>query len=491
MRQGQEDLPGVDAPIRARALGFLFLAGAAIGTISMVLPHSAQADEFALWTNIGVAAAGGVALWAFGQRLPTGAFHVLVALGAVLVTRAVLESGEQESFYTVWFLWIGLYAFYFFRRLEAIAHITFVAALYGATLIQQDTNSPLARWLTTMTTLLVAGIFIDTLVRRARGQADTAAETAVSLATVAEVAHELARLSDSVGARPAVCSAAARVTRADTVALWEPAADGTGLWLSAAARRAPTQKKLPFVAAPSGAARAFTTGERVVSGKREAVPEFLGAGHSPAACLWQPIMRDDVPVAVLAFYWRDPLASEAPLTLGSLLAAEVAVTLSRVDLLSRLESIARTDDLTGLPNRRSWEEELPREVSRSTREGRPLCVAMIDLDFFKKFNDENGHQAGDRLLKQAAGAWAGELRATDFLARYGGEEFALALPACPPDEARVVVERLRAATPGAQTVSAGIAFWDGMESADALIGRADDALYEAKRSGRNRALMLD
>src|SRR5262249_41860982 len=162
-------------------------------------------------------------------------------------------------------------------------------------------------------------------------------------------------------------------------------------------------------------------------------------------------------------------------------ATEAGVTLERIELLMRLESIARTDDLTGLPNRRAWDEEIPREIERSKRADRPLCVAMIDLDHFKVFNDERGHQAGDRFLKQAAPAWLSELRGTDFLARYGGEEFALALPGCTRDEATEIVERLRAATPDGETCSIGIACWDGEESAPSLIGRADAALYEAKR----------
>jgi diguanylate cyclase (GGDEF)-like protein len=161
-----------------------------------------------------------------------------------------------------------------------------------------------------------------------------------------------------------------------------------------------------------------------------------------------------------------------------------------VELLSRLESIARTDDLTGLPNRRAWEEELPRELLRSQRASRPLCVAMIDLDHFKEFNDERGHQAGDRFLKQAAAAWDEELRGTDFLARYGGEEFALALPGCTPEEAVEVAGRMRAATPEGETCSIGIACWDGVEDAPALLGRADAALYEAKRRGRDISVLV-
>jgi diguanylate cyclase (GGDEF)-like protein len=117
-----------------------------------------------------------------------------------------------------------------------------------------------------------------------------------------------------------------------------------------------------------------------------------------------------------------------------------------------------------------------------------VCVAMIDLDRFKRFNDELGHQAGDRLLKEAAAAWRSELRSTDTLARYGGEEFAALLPGCDPDQGVRLLERLRAATPAGQTCSAGVASWDGTEDAAALVARADAALYEAKSAGRDRVV---
>jgi diguanylate cyclase (GGDEF)-like protein len=111
---------------------------------------------------------------------------------------------------------------------------------------------------------------------------------------------------------------------------------------------------------------------------------------------------------------------------------------------------------------------------------------MLDLDHFKDYNDERGHQAGDRLLKQSAAAWATELRASDTLARYGGEEFTVALPGCTITNAKALVERLREVMPGGQTVSAGVACWNGRESAEELVGRADAALYQAKRNGRDQ-----
>ena len=480
-----------DSFLRARAMALLFLAGATIGALSLVLPHSATANEIALWSNVAIAYLTGGLLAAIGSRLPGWAFHVGLAIGAVLVMRACLISGDVNSFYSVWFLWIGLYAFYFFSRLAAAAHVALASSLYAITLIAHTPSSPVARWLTTVTTLVIAGVFIDALVRRAREQAQAAATSAQLVATVADVAHELARVSDSDGARNALCAAAARLAGADTVALWEPGTTGASLELSGVSGPRPSQRSLPFVATPGGAVQAFTNGQTVHDAEDLGVPEYTGELNPPRSTLWQPVTRDAVPVAVLAFYWRGKAGRDpAKLPLAALLATEAGVTLERIELLSRLESIARTDDLTGLPNRRSWDEELPRELQRSKRAKRPLCVAMIDLDHFKEFNDERGHQAGDRFLKQAAAAWGVELRGTDFLARYGGEEFALALPGCTPELAVEVVERMREATPEGETCSVGIASWDGDEEAPSLLGRADAALYEAKRRGRNLSVIV-
>lgn len=157
----------------------------------------------------------------------------------------------------------------------------------------------------------------------------------------------------------------------------------------------------------------------------------------------------------------------------------------RAGLIQRLERLAATDELTGVSNRRGWEEALNREIARSRRDGAALYVALFDLDDFKQYNDEHGHQAGDDLLRQTAAEWSSRLRATDILARYGGEEFALVFPTHPPETAAMVVERLRAAMAPGVTCSAGLAAWNRVESAEELVGRADGALYEAKRAGRD------
>ena len=109
------------------------------------------------------------------SRIRSWMLHAAMVLGALLITRAVLLSGETVSLYAVWYIWIGLYAFSFFSRPAAAGHVALVAILYGATLVHSTPTSPVARWLTTVATLVVAGVLIDTLVRRARREASASA----------------------------------------------------------------------------------------------------------------------------------------------------------------------------------------------------------------------------------------------------------------------------------------------------------------------------
>lgn len=162
----------------------------------------------------------------------------------------------------------------------------------------------------------------------------------------------------------------------------------------------------------------------------------------------------------------------------------------RIELLAEITRLARTDPLTGLANRRTWDERLPEEVERASRRGLPLAIAILDLDRFKAFNDRFGHQRGDELLVGAAAAWAADLRTGDLLARWGGEEFALLMPATDQDEAVAILERLQAQTPEQQSFSAGLAverFRPGFDvDLDAVLRAIDAALYAAKEGGRAR-----
>ena len=173
-------------------------------------------------------------------------------------------------------------------------------------------------------------------------------------------------------------------------------------------------------------------------------------------------------------------------------AARAALTAQRAqaaELTRRLHVEARTDPLTGLGNRRRWSEQLMLELERARRSGDGLAVAVLDLDRFKQVNDRDGHAAGDELLQQVATHFASSVRSIDVLARLGGEEFGIAVPQATREAAAQVVERVRTGLPSGVTCSAGLAVWDGRESAASLQGRADAALYRAKSAGRDRLVV--
>jgi diguanylate cyclase (GGDEF)-like protein len=151
-------------------------------------------------------------------------------------------------------------------------------------------------------------------------------------------------------------------------------------------------------------------------------------------------------------------------------------------LVSVLRMNAKEDPLTGLANRRSWDEHLDGELARSRRTGVPVSVALFDLDGFKAINDTQGHDAGDRLLQELAQTWTAAARGGgDLLARLGGDEFGLLVPGSDEAGIRRLTKRLSQLLPHAVTASVGIATWDRSESASNLLRRADQAMYRAKR----------
>ena len=163
--------------------------------------------------------------------------------------------------------------------------------------------------------------------------------------------------------------------------------------------------------------------------------------------------------------------------------------------------LAVTDPLTGSFNRRTFLELGAKEIARTRRAKGSLCLLMLDLDHFKKVNDQYGHQAGDQALKDVVEALHGCLRREDLLVRYGGEEFCVLLPEVALDHAALLAERARAAVEraGCQfrgkqiplTISVGVALLirDSAEDIERLVSRADEALYSAKASGRNRVVI--
>lgn len=182
--------------------------------------------------------------------------------------------------------------------------------------------------------------------------------------------------------------------------------------------------------------------------------------------------------------------------LGGVMSSLLRSTSSRV---SRLQSLAATDALTGLINRRQFNYQLDSEIARARRYRKPLSLALFDIDDFKKINDFYGHPTGDRILKELGQLIIQNVRESDIPARYGGEEFALILPETAQMDAYEILERLRALVahtvfclpdnPMTVTVSVGVAQLD-MDHPQSyeLIERADAALYEAKKQGKNQVV---
>lgn len=167
-----------------------------------------------------------------------------------------------------------------------------------------------------------------------------------------------------------------------------------------------------------------------------------------------------------------------------------------LELTDELRRHATTDALTGLPNRRHLMTAMETEVLRATRAGRPLSLALLDVDRFKAINDTHGHPVGDEVLRVVAEELLKVTRGGDLLGRFGGEEFAIIMPETNLDQAHLACERLRRAvakrilhypngTSGRVTISSGVALLAGAEGCDHLVSRADKALYEAKADGRN------
>lgn len=195
------------------------------------------------------------------------------------------------------------------------------------------------------------------------------------------------------------------------------------------------------------------------------------------------------------FEWSTQISRIIVMLIATVLAALI------VDRTQRLRQLSTVDRLTGLLNRGYFDERIEEEASRARRYGRPLTVALIDLDKFKQFNDTYGHAAGDDALRTLANVLKLSVRRSDIVARYGGEEFIVMFPETPVHEAMEKLETIREriaalrivvarrTIPAQITMSAGVSSWPEDGSAvDEVLFTADERLFAAKRSGRNRVV---
>jgi diguanylate cyclase (GGDEF)-like protein/PAS domain S-box-containing protein len=434
---------------RARAAGALLVAGAGLVAISLVLPHPSGADHVALTlTALAMAIVGGI-VWLLAGRIPRPAAHLI--LGGISVVTGVLiyESGIAVGQYGSIYVWTILVVSCYFPRRTAALHLLWLLAVYGGALALVENTagySPLTRWLFTAISLTVVMLLITGIVAR-RARADERARHFFDLSRdmlcTANMDGYFVELNDA--------------------------------WTRSLGYSLDELRAIPFL-------------ERVHPDDRERTEAEAGA-------LFEGVETLNFENRYLAkdgswhwLRWSSQLSPDESLIYGR--AADVTelkqIEDEREELLGEVQDMARRDTLTGLPNRRALEEQLPREMARARRSLSPLCVALIDIDHFKAYNDSHGHLAGDDALRECARAWDACLRAEDTIVRFGGEEFLVLLPDTPAERAVEVVERLRMATPRGQSCSAGLACWDYSETIDDLLGRADKALYLAKAGGRDQ-----
>ncbi|NIZ90118.1 diguanylate cyclase domain-containing protein [Kineococcus rubinsiae] len=315
------------------------------------------------------------------------------------------------------------------------------------------------------------------------------------------LAHASRAVLTSEDPRRAVCEAALDIGGAFSVTLWQPdtarqrfvatasAADGDSTPVATLRLDHDGDRASSLVSACYQAGEAIFLAD---AARHPLASPLIAEVLGDASGVWLPVPDPDGGVAgVLVVLWTQrvavlPAATSALLTA---LAGEAAHAFDRADLVARLDRAAGHDALTGLANRRRWDEAAAAEIARAARTGDPVTFALIDLDHFKAYNDTRGHLAGDALLAEFARRAPEHLREGDVLARWGGEEFAVALPGCTAEQARTVADRIRADVPDGQTCSIGVCQWQPGASAEQVMAEADAALYRAKHQGRDQTVL--
>ena len=440
---------GPPARTQARATAALLVAGAALVAISLVLPHPSGGDEAALVLTALAMSIGGGVVWFAAGRIPRLGVHLILAGITAVTSLLIYESGIAVGQYGTIFVWATLITSLYFPRRTAAAHLAWLLLVYGVVLLLVESTagySPLTRWLFTTISLTVVMLLITSIVAR-RARADERARHFFDLSRdmlcTANMDGYFVELNDAwtyhLGYSLEELRAAPFVERVHPEDRERTEAEAAGL---------------------------FEGGETMSFENRYQAKD--GSWH------W--------------LRWSSQLSPDESLIYAR--ATDVTelkeIEAEREELLDQVQDLARRDSLTGLPNRRALEEQLPQAMARARRSGEPLSVAILDIDHFKNYNDSHGHLAGDEVLRACAKAWDSALRGEDTIVRFGGEEFLVLLPDTGPEPAAEIVERLRRTTPMGQTCSAGLALWDCEESIDDLLRRADEALYLAKASGRNQ-----
>jgi diguanylate cyclase (GGDEF)-like protein len=488
----QRDLPypSVVSPGRA-ALGFACVALAA----TALRPDGTDLLFFGFAVAAAVVLAGTAAVVPW-QRLPAGALLVLpLGCDGLVALLREAQGGATSGYASLLVLPVVWVAFIGTRRSIVFVVAALVATLTLPIAIAGGTSYPSTGLRGVVLLTLVAGIVglvVEYGVRLTRRHGEDEAQRARLLDRLVQTQSALAMSDFGFGFDDllrTVVEEAIALTNADAAVVELP--EGGDLVYRAVAGAAEPfyGLRVPADGSASGNCLALLealvvtdteTDDRV---DREACKR-VGARSLVAV----PLIHSGRAAGVLKVYSPEPNAvgvDEARM-LG-LLGNVIGTGLARAELFATMTEHASIDALTGLANRRSWDDQLTRAIAHAERTHETLSVAVCDVDGLKEINDRGGHAAGDELLRGIAERWRADARAADLIARIGGDEFAVLLPGADEAGAQDVVERLIRSLPDGASVSFGIAEWDLREDTIGLMARADLRMYDEKRRNKARS----
>jgi diguanylate cyclase (GGDEF)-like protein/PAS domain S-box-containing protein len=458
----------------AATLFLMFASGTALGALGIPLASYLSPTER---LEEAAACATGVAACVFimltWRRIPLWGFQVLLAVGTIVVSVGTLVASGRPTTTEMFYIWVALYAAYFFTRAQAAAQIAFVGIAYAVVLaLGHSTGNELARWVITLGTVVVAALLFgrikeimdSRLADRERSQRELEESLSLQRATLESTADGILVVD----------------RRGDMVSFNQRFKE---MW------------HLPDEIVDSG------DGDRAIAfvcdqlrDPTTFVRKINQLYKRPDAESFDMLQfKDD---RVFERYSRPQRGSDGEIH-GRVWSFRDVTERERIQ--ARLRHLADHDPLTGLLNRRRFEEELSDRVAHVARYEGGGAVLLLDLDNFKYVNDSLGHRTGDAVIRSVADLLRSQMRETDVLARLGGDEFAILLPYANIDQAAAVatklletVRRHRAVFRGKRlrlTTSIGVAAISDAraQTAEELMVEADVAVYEAKEAGRDRS----
>ncbi len=467
-----------------------------LGVLSLAFAGLGLGTEGTNWVLVGVAALFAASLvglgWSLGRSSLPLAVLLILPIGCDLVITALRQAqGGSSSGYSpltiLPIVWVGLA---FGRR--AVGLITLVTAAMFALpiLLIGPPMYPDSGWRGVVLWVIVAFV-VGTGARRVmasqRHQTALATSRAAQLDRLVSTQNRIATARFEVNATlDTVVEQALMLTGAEGAVVELPEGDEMVYTAGAGAAVGHIGTRIPREGSISGLA--LETSQTLHcrdSEKDPRVDRAATAAVGARSMIVVPLVHDGEATGILKVYaGRVGAFDEHQAAVLELLASMIAAALVRAALMQRLAEEARTDELTGLLNRREWDQRLELALARSRRSGQPVSVLVMDVDGLKAVNDRDGHGAGDEYLQDVSRAWAGAIRETDALGRIGGDEFAVLLEGADAAAADEAARRMAAALGPGRRASIGVATWSAPEDSTELVARADAEMYAQKRRAR-------